>query len=136
MFVQLKTAWKALESAPAGRRFEKFHGVRKKSGGASRLLLTVIGALLLVGGAVLLFIPGPGLLLIAFGGALIAQQSLGPARALDRLELILRRVVGKAARGWKAASISVRVGVVGLVGLAGIGAVGATYAGYLWLFND
>lgn len=36
-------------------------------------------------------LPGPGLLIIALGALLIAEQSRAVARALDRLELWLRR---------------------------------------------
>ena len=92
-----------------------------------------IGAVLLAGGVVLLFIPGPGLLLIAFGGALIARQSLWLAKRLDRLELFLRRSARKARTGWRRSSLAARGAIVTA---AAVCAAGAGYAGYLLLFAD
>ena len=86
-----------------------------------------------MGGVVLLFIPGPGILLIAFGGALVAQQSLvdGKAAGPDGAP----RPEGGDARGerfWKKASTPVRVALVA-AGLAL--ATGAACLAYLWLFR-
>jgi hypothetical protein len=132
MLNELKPSWGVFEKAPAGKRFEALYEARKKSGGTSRLVFTVIGVLLLVGGVVLLFIPGPGLLLIAFGGALIAQQSLWLAKVLDRLELLLRKLARKFQSFWKRASTPIRSAVVAG---ATICAAGVGYLAYLWLFK-
>ena len=121
------------ESALPGRRFEKLYEARKRSDGTSRIAFTAIGGLLLAGRVVLLFIPGPGLVLIAFGGALVAQQSLWLARMLDRLELTLRKLLRKARSCWKRSSTAVRTALV--AGTA-ICAAGAAYVGYLWLFKN
>jgi hypothetical protein len=132
MLNELKSSWRVFEKARPGERFQKFYEERKKSGGASRTVFTVIGVLLLVGGVVLLFIPGPGLLLIAFGGALIAQQSLWLAKVLDRVELLLRKLARKGKSFWKKASTPIRSAVVAG---ATICACGAGYLAYLWLIK-
>jgi hypothetical protein len=132
MLDELKKSWAAFKKGSPGERFESFHRERKKSGGTSRFVFTVLGVVLLAGGVVLLFIPGPGFLLIAFGGALLAQQSLWLARLLDKSELISRKIARRAKDLWKKASIPVRVALV----TSGLGlAAGAAWLAYLWLFK-
>jgi len=133
MLADLKKNWRIFKKAAPGSRFEAFYEARKESGRASGIVLLALGILLLAGGVVLLFIPGPGLLLIAFGGALIAQRSLWLARILDRMEPALRKLARKAKRFWKGASLPIRAAVVAS---AGILAVGAAYVGYLWFFKE
>jgi hypothetical protein len=131
MLDELKKHWRTFRDATPGKRFEKLHAARSDS--PPPIVFYAIGAILLAGGVVLLFIPGPGLLLIAFGAALIARQSLWLAKRLDRVELVLRRLARKAAAGWRRSSVAVRGAIVTA---AAIGAAGAGYAGYLWLFAD
>jgi len=128
---ELKKHWRTFRDATPGKRFEKLHEARTDS--PPPIVFYAIGAILLAGGVVLLFIPGPGLLLIAFGGALIARQSPWLAKRLDRLELVLRRLARRAAASWRRSSVAVRGA---LVTGAAIGAAGAGYVGYLWLFAD
>jgi hypothetical protein len=91
-----------------------------------------LGLALIVGGAILLVIPGPGLLVIAFGGALIAREFRWAAVALDWTEVELRKVARWARKFWKSASIAVK----GLVVLgAACAAAGAAYLAWTWLFR-
>jgi len=103
MLSRLKKNWRVFERARPGTRFGKLYEAREGSV-AARVAVTVLGIVLLAGGIVLLFIPGPGLLLIAFGGGLLAQESLWLARRLDRLELVLRRLVRRVSASWKRAT--------------------------------
>ena len=131
MLDELKKHWRTFRDARPGKRFEKLHEARSDS--PPPIVFYAAGAVLLAVGVVLLFIPGPGLLLIAFGGALIARQSLWLAKRLDRLELLLRRFARKARSVWRRSSVAVRGAVVTA---AAIVAAGAGYAGYLLLFPD
>jgi hypothetical protein len=131
MLEGLKESWRTFQSAPPGRRFVKLHDAR--AGGPPPIVFYVIGALLLVGGVVLLLIPGPGLLLIAFGGALIARQSLWLAKRLDRLERVFRGWARKTRTLWQRSSTLVRAAIVAVMAMV---AAGAGYAGYLCLFAD
>ena len=134
MLEKWKQSWKEFERTPPGERFERMYRRRKTSGSpALRVGLIAAGILLIVGGVVLLAIPGPGLLVIAFGGALIAQQFLFVARAFDELELLLRKLYRAALRFWKKASWTVRTAIVALAALV---AAGAAYGGYLVLFEN
>ena len=131
MLERLKTHWQAFKDASPGHRFESQYRSRRRSGGWT-MVFTGVGLLLLAGGIVLLFIPGPGLLLIAFGGGLIARQSLWLARRLDWLELALRKVGRQSRRTWKRSSKVVRVAFATAV--SG-GILGIAYLGYLWIFR-
>ncbi len=132
MLSQAKKHWRLFERAEPGTRFEKLHDARSRSA-ALRVVVTILGILLVAGGVVLLFIPGPGLLLIAFGAGLLAQQSRWLAERLDRLEILLRRLTSRARSFWKRARAPVRAAVVTGVVLA---AGAAVYVGYVWLLRN
>ncbi len=120
MLGNLEKQWSDFKNAAPGRRFEKQHASHR--GSSQTVLFTGLGVLLLAGGIVLLFIPGPGLLLIAFGAGLIARQSLWLAKALDRLELSARRLARKAMSWWRRASGAARFAAAAALGLGVLGA--------------
>jgi hypothetical protein len=132
MLSRLKKNWRVFERAKPGTRFERLHEAREGSG-ASRIGATVLGIALIAGGVVLLFVPGPGLLLIAFGAGLLAQESLWLAKRLDRIELLLRRLYRRARSTWKLATPLVRSVIASGAAVAtGL----AIYGAYVWLFGD
>ena len=91
MFAQWKEEWQWLRRQPPGERFQAFFHSRQERRQGSAATTVVAMALLLVG-AVMLVIPGPGLLVMSLGFALLASQSEALARRLDGLELRLRRL--------------------------------------------
>lgn len=91
MFAQWREEWNWLRRQTPGERFQAFYQSRQERRQGSAVTAVVAFALLLVG-AVMLVIPGPGLLVMALGFALLASQSQGLARRLDGLELRLRRL--------------------------------------------
>jgi hypothetical protein len=93
LFVNLK----ALLKATPGRRFSALHRARRRRRGFTKVATIAAGGLLIAVGAVLLATPGPGALAALLGAALIASESLGFARFLDRLELRVRALLGKRA---------------------------------------
>lgn len=104
MTSEFSKGWRVFRTAPPGERFVRLFEARKAADGTSRLLTTVIGVVLLGVGGFLLVVPGPGLLLIAFGAALVAQQSHGLAKTLDALEPPLRTLARKVKNLGKQAS--------------------------------
>jgi hypothetical protein len=89
----LKRAWQKFKHRRPGFRF---HGVyaehQKKSKAAWIRVASVVGGIVIViVGIIALPAPGPGMLIIAFGAAIIARESEKLANALDRLELYTRR---------------------------------------------
>lgn len=132
MFAKLKKSWRSFERSAPGHRFEEQHEAHSGSA-SSNVVVIGLGILLLAGGVVLLFIPGPGLLLIAFGAGLIARQSLWLAKRLDRLELFLRKLGRRSRRAWERASAAARVAIAAALS---VGALGAAYLGYFLIFAD
>jgi hypothetical protein len=133
MLEKWKRSWKAFRNAPPGKRFLARHQTREDSGSpAGRVAAVALGLVLILVGAVLLVIPGPGLIVIAFGAALVAQEFLWMAKALDRLELGLRRWYRAGRRFWKSASTAARAA---LAAGAALGVAGAGYVAYLWLLR-
>ena len=96
-----------------------------------RWLYLGAGTIIILGGIFFLPAPGPGWLIIFLGGALLAQESMVAARALDWTELRLRAVASWALGIWKRASMPVRALLV-VIALAIVGAVG--WGAYLLMF--
>jgi hypothetical protein len=77
-------------------------------------------------GVVLMFIPGPAVVMYALAGALLAEDSLPVARALDWTEVRIRHLVKWCQRVWKRAGTAARAAIVLLaLVVAGAGAYGA-----------
>jgi hypothetical protein len=129
-----KREWRAFEKAPAGKRFVRRYESRKLETGSrwKRLVAIALGLALIAAGAIMLVIPGPGILFVGFGGALIAREFRWAAVALDGAEVRLRKLAGFAKRFWKGASLALRAAVVaGAAVLAG----GAGYLAWNWFLR-
>ena len=88
MFAALRRHWLQFRADPPGQRFERRHRRRGAThrGTPRKLLVVGAGAVLAIVGLALLVLPGPGLLCLAIGAALIAEESLVAARGFDRLD--------------------------------------------------
>ena len=73
----------------------------KPSGTWRKIVLMALGTGLILLGIAMLVLPGPGLLAILIGAALIAQQSLVASRVLDRIDLCVARLLQRWRR-WRA----------------------------------
>lgn len=97
----VKEEWHHFRKDRPGERFRN-HRERMKHRSKSHAAVAIgLGVLLLAGGIVLLFIPGPGIPLIIFGVALIGAHSEKLSGALDRAEPALRDKGHDAKRWWK-----------------------------------
>jgi len=78
---------------------------------------------LLMIGAILLFIPGPGIPFIIIGVGILGEQFRVVASALDSFELQLRKLKTRAVVWWRQASIPGRgaVALLAAVAMAGVG---------------
>lgn len=99
--MSLKSSWHLLKTAAPGRRFEMFyeHREQNRTGNLGRVLWIGLGAVLTVAGVVFLALPGPGLLVIALGLALVAGEFRAMAKALDGTEVWVRGLA-KALHEW------------------------------------
>ena len=96
MIERLKAGWRELRRGEPGRRFRDRHERRRLErphGGARKWSAIAVGALIMLAGIVLLPLPGPGLVVIAAGALLIAEESRTAARTLDQIELKARGLV-------------------------------------------
>ncbi len=132
MLEKWKKNWKEFKKAPPGERFQGMYRRRRAGSPAVLVGMIVAGILLIAGGVVLLAIPGPGILVIAFGGALLAEQFLFVAKAFDQLELFLSKLQRGVFAFWKRASAAVRAAILASAALV---AAGASYAVYIFLFE-
>ena len=95
MLAPLRKRWRELKQGKPGRRFRDRYERGRPGGAAWKWLLIVGGALLALVGIALLPLPGPGLLVIAAGLLLIAEESHATACALDWLERKARRLASR-----------------------------------------
>jgi UPF0716 family protein affecting phage T7 exclusion len=95
MLKHLKQSWQRFKAGLPGRRFQQQFRLRQRlrGGAARKALLMAAGVLLAAAGIFLLFVPGPGIIILLIGAVLIAQQSSLAARAFDRIEIRLRRFI-------------------------------------------
>jgi hypothetical protein len=54
--------------------------------------MLVAGVLLMAAGIFLMPAPGPGFIVVLLGGALLSEESMFVARALDRMEVWVRKL--------------------------------------------
>lgn len=119
----VKQDWDSFKDDEPGRRFRRQNGRLKNKPTAVRAAMAIGGIVLLAGGVVLCFIPGPGLPLIVFGFALLAGLSRSLARTLDRAEPVLRHKAKQARRGWSGLSRGAQVLAVAAAVVA-VGSIG------------
>jgi hypothetical protein len=114
MISELREAWHELQDAEPGRRFrERYRRRTHDSHGRVRKPLVLAGGIaLIVIGLVGIVAPGPGLVGVAVGGALVAEESYFAATVLDKLEITLRRLGASALRLWNTASGALRAALV------------------------
>ncbi len=132
MFRSIKREWRQLKSGKPGKRFQSQYAAQQKSHrpGWMRPLWIAGGTSLMAVGVVALPAPGPGILVIALGGALIARESLVAARILDWTELRLREAAVWAKNAWAMAPWPVKLLTI-LFGMAIAVAIGWLAAVYI-----
>jgi len=86
----LSHAWHQFKSGAPGRRFVEEHDRVADRSRVTRVGVIFLGSVLIGAGVVMLFIPGPGLLAMLFGLALIATSWRRLAAWLDLGELRMR----------------------------------------------
>ena len=89
------------------------------TGAAKRLLLEILGWVLLVAGIAALVLPGPGLLPMAAGLAVLSQQYTWAERLLDPVLLRALRAAAEGVETWPRVIMS----TVGALAIGGFGVV-------------
>ncbi len=120
MVSAIRHTWQQLKRAEPGHRFQEYnreHNAKRRSN-ASKVLSLTVGVIILLVGIVGLPAPGPGMIVIAIGAALIARESWTFARAMDWIELRLRAILAGLKSAWRRASVIERVAVCFLAAVA------------------
>ncbi|SKA82143.1 TIGR02611 family protein [Prosthecobacter debontii] len=126
--MSLQSHWNQLKNGRPGKRFENFYQTRQKDrcDGDTwrRVLYVTLGIALTLVGIIMLGMPGPGLLVVAFGLALVASEFLFMARLLDRAEVLIRGSVQALKQWWHNClpyqrSLGVMAVVILLIGMVG-----------------
>ena len=125
----VKAEWVLFKHDPPGVRFRKHRERMLHRSKKAKAAALVAGCILLAGGVVMLFIPGPGLLVIFFGLGLLASQSPRLARLLDRLEVRARRLGRHVKQRWVALSGPAKGSL-----LLGIGAIVGASMMVMWKY--
>lgn len=89
------------------------------TGAAKRVLLEVVGWALLLAGVAAMVLPGPGLLLMAAGLAVLSRQYTWAERLLDPVMLRALRAAAEGVETWPRVVMS----TIGALSLAGFGAL-------------
>jgi Flp pilus assembly protein TadB len=79
--------------APSVKEVLRFIGRSSK-----RIAVTVVGAALVAGGLAMLVLPGPGILVVALGFAILGTEYAWAAAALERTKRTAERA-GRVAKG-------------------------------------
>src|SRR5688572_14867418 len=108
-------------------RFERNHEARSERSSFSRVLKPAAGIVLVAVGVVFCVIPGPGIPFLLIGAGLLADVSRPVARALDRVEVVIRNLITWARRWWDHASRTAKNAVIVLAVFV---ASGAAYGGF------
>ena len=123
----LQRLWHDVQSGPPGRRFqdwyERSHTAKNRGGWIGRGLKIFAGILAIAVGLIEIVFPGPAIVFIAIGGALLATESRVIAKAMDWSEVKLRTGWRWLRRRWHRTSWPVRIAVCGTAAL-GIAIVG------------
>jgi hypothetical protein len=96
----LKREWRMLRRGEPGSRFQRLQQARDRNV-RLRWIWVLVGAILVAVGLVGLLVPGPGLLAITVGVALVARESLRAARLADWIEVRGRSLVRWGTRWWR-----------------------------------
>jgi len=124
--------WRRFRDDPPGRRFRNYR--RRLHESASRSLRVcgiVCGALLVIAGIAMCFLPGPGLLVLLLGLAMFGGESRRLARWLDRMEPAMRRKAAAGRRWWHRRSVISRGAMIA----AAVAATGLAMRAWWWFFG-
>jgi hypothetical protein len=107
-----KHEWRHFRSDRPGHRFRNHRHRMKQRPKRYSVVAVAVGVVLIASGIVLLFVPGPGSVVIAFGLALLASQSRRLAHTMDRAEPALRRTGKRIEHWWSARSTGAKTWLI------------------------
>jgi len=129
MLERIKQRLAAFAHGEPGSRFEgryrRVHATKRNP--FHKAFFISLGLFVMAAGVFFLPAPGPGMVIIAIGAAMIAQESLWMARLLDRIEVRGRAAFLRIRENWIAMSLAYRILLLAIIA---VGLLGLAYAGY------
>jgi len=118
---------RSFKTGTPGERFRRRYYRRRESGRGifTKYFSILSGVIIMAAGLFFIPAPGPGMIILAIGAALVARESLLAARALDWTEVVVRKLWRKSRRFWKQAPAWQKA-IVGLLLLL-------VFLGLLWM---
>ena len=136
MFQAIKDDLRELKGGEPGSRFRDFYDFRRRHRrqgfSPARFLTIFFGLVLVIGGASIGWLPGPGGFVAIFGLALLAQEFRPLAALLDWVEPKLHTVWKSIVRFWRRMSAARRVALALVIVLT---SVSVGYAAYTLLLR-
>jgi hypothetical protein len=118
MLEKLQAHWRDFTRGTPGHRFreryQRNHHRSRRTQWTMRIIRVVMAVIAIAIGLVLAVLPGPAVLFFFAAGMLLATEWLWMAKALDWLEVRLRRLAKVAGRMWKQLPSVGRVALVAL----------------------
>jgi hypothetical protein len=131
MFDTIKDDLRQLKRGEPGSRFCDFYDFRRRHRrpglSPARMLTILFGLLLVIGGASIGWLPGPGGFIAIFGLALLAQEFRPVAVLLDWFEPKLRKLWNGLVRIWRRLSATGRVALAMVFVLSSVSVGFAAY---------
>jgi hypothetical protein len=126
----IASEWRAFREDEPGARFSNHHVRMRRYGTRAGAIARIgLGVLLVAAGIVMLFAPGPGLLVALFGFGLLGGESAWLADRLDRVEPAMRRGGRALVSRWRQLGTAAQVAVVTF---AVIAVTAAAYLVWRW----
>lgn len=126
---EMKQEWQLFKHDEPGQRFLNHRDRMRRRSRRLNVLGLVVGIALIVAGIVFCFLPGPGLIPLVFGFALVAARWKRMARMMDRAEPRAREFGHRQKERWKAMPGSAKLSV--MLGLAAFAIAGMLF---MWRF--
>ena len=98
--LEMKREWRRFKHDRPGQRFENHRKRMEDSPHWKRVLRAIAGFALVIVGIVFCFLPGPGLLGVVFGLALLAGMSRWLSHQMDRAEPRIRHGIHRSQDWW------------------------------------
>ena len=117
MIARAKRSWRNFKKSKPGDRFQVRYYYRKQrgTGRLSRIFNIFLGSVLVIMSTLFGWAPGPGLVTLLIGLALIAGELFPVARFLDWSEVKLRKLARLAGKIWAGVPLVGRTLIVLLV---------------------
>lgn len=136
MTTRWRRQWRALRASRPGERFQDRYRAGRRGDDArpwvGRIVRLALACGALALGVVFVLLPGPAVVFFFAAGALLAPESLTIARAMDGLEVLVRRVVAALRQRWARLSRAAKFTVGGGLALA---TATAALGGYRLVFR-